>query len=623
MFLFAGISAGASGQAKLRAVFTPSEIGKDEYTTLRIIIENATDIRSVTPPKFKDLDLVSGPQQEFGESTVDNVVSRYAAVSYILHPRRSGTIVLSPATAIIDGKKHSTGSIKLSVSKKGSGRATAPNPFAMLNPMQREQPREAFNDFILKKGEHVADKVNRNMHMITETNKKSCYVGEPIVASYKLYTRLKNESRLAKNPSFNGFSVVDLQRPDETGYAREKLNGKEYNVYTIRKAQLYPLQDGNIELEPATLDNRIRFLKEDVSNLNENIDGFLNDVFLGADAIITEVVSLTSKPVTIVVKPLPEAGKPGFFNGAVGAFGISATLEKNNFAQDETGKLYLVISGRGNLQLVTAPEIKWPQQLEVFEPQVTDQLEMASVPVSGRKVFEIPFTVPAPGNYTVPAIAFAYFDPTTESYQVVHTAAIPFTVSMGSGKPNYTLDTIVHAPPKSFSQQMGENRGWVVGSIGLLIALGLFVWVRHDKKQHRNLAVAPVVEAEAAEENQTNNILASLAAAAPQNPLSLSEDCLQSEDCRAFYTLLNQEFKTFLAAKFSIGAQELTAKSVTYQMDKAAIDNELALKTQQLLQDIEWQLYTPFERNDAMHDYYARCQEVVQSIQTSYHPVTP
>jgi hypothetical protein len=51
------------------------------------------------------------------------------------------------------------------------------------------------------------------MQLKLQTSKTSCYVGEPIVATYKLYTRLKSESKLSKTPSFNGFSVIDLQPP--------------------------------------------------------------------------------------------------------------------------------------------------------------------------------------------------------------------------------------------------------------------------------------------------------------------------------------------------------------------------------------------------------------------------
>ncbi len=74
------------------------------------------------------------------------------------------------------------------------------------------------------------------MDLRLEVNKTSCYVGEPVVATYKLYTRLKSESKLTQNPSFNGFSVVDLQAPDVTGSSIDKFQGRDYHVYTIRKA---------------------------------------------------------------------------------------------------------------------------------------------------------------------------------------------------------------------------------------------------------------------------------------------------------------------------------------------------------------------------------------------------
>lgn len=81
------------------------------------------------------------------------------------------------------------------------------------------------------------------------------------MASYNLYSRLKSETKLVKNPSFNGFSVIDLQQPNATDYAQRNINGREFNVYTIRKVQLYPLQAGTFQLEGASLDNQVQFLK--------------------------------------------------------------------------------------------------------------------------------------------------------------------------------------------------------------------------------------------------------------------------------------------------------------------------------------------------------------------------
>ena len=68
-----------------------------------------------------------------------------------------------------------------------------------------------YDDYILRKGENVAEKIKKNLFIKIDVNKKSCYVGEPIVATYKLYTRLKSESNIIKTPSFNGFSVSELE----------------------------------------------------------------------------------------------------------------------------------------------------------------------------------------------------------------------------------------------------------------------------------------------------------------------------------------------------------------------------------------------------------------------------
>ncbi|MBC7867640.1 MAG: protein BatD, partial [Gloeobacteraceae cyanobacterium ES-bin-316] len=560
--------------------------------------------------------VVSGPNQESGMSTVNGVVNQYIAISYILQPKRAGNLTLASATAKIDGKNYAASPLKLLV-KKNSGGHSSPNPFATVDPFAVPTRQPDFTDFILKPGENVPDKVSKNMQLKLQTSKTSCYVGEPIVASYKLYTRLKSDSKLSKNPSFNGFSVIDLQQPDVTDYAKEKVDGREYNVYTIRKAQLYPLQDGNIELESATLDNNIQFLKEEASNFNGNIDGFVNGFGLNDDALVTQSVSLSSKPVSILVKPLPVAGKPSSFSGAVGQFEIAATLEKNDLKTDESGKLYLVISGRGNLQLVTAPEINWPQQLEAFDAKVTDELVQTDVPVSGRKIFEIPFMVQSAGNYEVPAVSFSFFDPTTASYKTISTAAIALNVVAGASRPGSYAESNTAKEPFSLATEMFKNRIWLVSLLGLLIAMGIFFWIRQDGKQNRKSASVPdgLLFTEKINENL---LVAETLAAVSQNPLSLTEACLHSIDCKDFYGLLNQELKKFLAMQFSLPLQDLSAKRVSSLMDKAGIDNTISLQTQALMQDIEWQLYTPYERNDEMDKLYNRAQALVQLIQT-YH----
>lgn len=613
----------AYNQTKFSAELSPTQINKDEYTTLRLVIENAVEIRNLVPPSLKDFIVVSGPNQESGMNTINGVVKQYISFSYILQPRHTGKIILEKALAIINGKEYTSPSIKLIVnnsSGKGNRHGVTTSPLAILSPFSAPAPNEEFNDFILRKGEKVPDKVNRSMHLKLQTNKTTCFVGEPVIASYKLYTRLKSESNLTKNPSFNGFSVIDLMRPDVTDYNKEKVNGREYNVYTVRKAQLYPLQDGLIELETATLQNSIQFLKEDAKDLQGNVHGFLNGFSLSEDAFVMETVSLSSKPVSITVKPLPQKGKPTSFNGAVGKFDITASLEKNNFAADETGKLTLEISGAGNLQLVTAPDIKWPQQLEPFDVKVTEDLLLLDVPVSGRKIFEIPFTVQAPGNYKIPSIEFSFFNPATATYITAITKPIAFTVAKGTTtKTFYAAASANTRNEGAVSKKLMQNKIVAIVVVALLMATGLFFWVRQNSKKNKNIILKNTLIP--TDKNNEAVHYAAFVADEPQNPLRLSEDCLHTKECNEFYSILNQELKLYLSHSFSIPVQEINVKRILTAMDIAGVENDIALQTQQLIKEIEWQLFTPFERNESMNEMYNRTQSLVQIIQT-YH-LTP
>ena len=592
LFVFASYFAGA--QAKFTATVSPEQAGRDEYVTLKFTVANGSNIRQITPPSFNDFSVVSGPNQETEMNSVNGMISQYVSLSYVLLPKKTGTLTLGAGIAVIDGKTYKSAPLEVRVSnKKSSGRSQQNNlsslfqlPLTVFDPFSRPKESASFDDYVLRKGENVPEKVNRNMQLKLQTNKTSCFIGEPLLATYKLYTRLQSESNLSKNPSFNGFSVIDMMQNDPISSARETLNGREYNAYTIRKAQLYPLQAGAVELESATLDNKISFLK------NNN----------GSDEMVTENVSLSSKPVTIMVRALPEEGKPAAFKGAVGNFTIDASLEKNNFSDNETGKLLITVSGSGNLQLVTPPEIKWPANFEVFDAHVTDNIDNAVFPIRGSKTFEIPFAVQQPGSYTTPQIDFIFFDPHTASYKTVSAKSISFTVSKGQGK-TVSEPATEQTEPVSFINNIGKNRGIIILSLAGIILIGFLAGRR--KKTTPPSATLP--EKKSAVEN--SSVISSL-----QNPLSKTEECLHLEECSAFYSVLNKEFKELLARRFSIPAAMINARSVAGIMDNAGTDNTTILQTQQLLRDIELQLYTPFEHNEQFKEMYARAQTLIQIL---------
>lgn len=612
-FLFCGLY--AEGQVRFSASLNPSEISRDEYTTIRFVLENADNIQNITPPSFDDFILISGPLQESGMANINGAVTNYLAISFVFKTKSPGKFRIPAAVAKIAGKNYKSNPVLLVVK---NARSANPNNINLPPAVQNlsEQPLNSYNDYIFKNSDNVAEKVNKNMHLRLEVNKTSCYVGEPVIATYKLYTRLKSESRLTQNPSFNGFSVVDLQAADITATSVEKLNGRDYNVYTIRKAQLYPLQDGRIDLESAELENKIQFIRESYAKNNTIAFSDIFDDFANAtvspEAVIDQTAILKSKPVTIVVKPLPEAGKPFIFKGAVGDFAIESGLEKNSFAVDKSGKLVVMISGSGNLQLVTPPVVSWPAGIEAFDPKTSDILSMTSVPVSGKKVFEYPFSVDKAGEYILPAIHFSYFDPVKHAYKAISTGKISFTVTNETAAPIIQSGVATPVMESAFYNKI-YHRKWLVLIIALLILSGLVIYLKRENKRQVKEKENMLSVADA---SISMNAILEISSINQQNPLVASEKCLYDPECVEFYSLLMGEIKNFFSGKFSIPPEEVNKKRLAEKMDKLNISNETVLTLQQLLQDIEWQLYTPFERNEKMEVLYRRSHELLQLINT-------
>ncbi len=595
------------GQVAFSTSATPSHAGKEELINFRIIIENSADIQQIIPPDFRQFTMIGNPSPVGGINEINGHITKYISFSFILKPKKTGKFTIGPAKAKISGKWFTSKPVLITVTSKSP--FSAP-PYSLYDPAVQEQP-PAFKDYIFRKGENVMDKVRDNMQLKLEVDKTTCFVGEPIVASYKLFTRLKSDSRLSRSPSFNGFSVVDMKQGNDEGYTTGRLNGKEYNVYLIRQSQLYPLQSGVIDLEPAELENNIQFIKEDYAAKQRNAVIDLFDEFsagLPHDAIITETVNITNKPVSITVKPLPEEGKPEHFSGAVGKFTIAASLKKKQITSDESGLLSVTISGSGNMQMITAPEIRWPEGTESYEPSMKDSLNTRLVPVNGSKHFDFSFSVNKIGDYQIESVRFSFFDPVTKAYQTVSTGVLTFSVIKGNTRQFQFSGNEKKKPAISFINNMFNHRWQIILFMTILLVTGLTIWLL---KSRRKVPVAVMIKEQVPDELSK---LADNSLQNQQNPLFQTESCLTRDDCFEFYTILNTELKNYLSRKFLLGQNEVNSQILTVAMDKKGISNQTVLQLQELLAAIEWQLYTPYERTEKMNELYQKAQEIVQTI---------
>ncbi len=605
----------AAAQIKFIANTSATEIGKNDMLQLKLMVENAIEVQQITPPNLKNFIILSGPNEESGMTMINNDVKRYIALSYILKPKSVGNFIIASTTAKADGKDLRSNAITIKVSNSNTNNSSNnfTSPFAGIAPFDNAVPENPFKDNILKKGENIADKISKSMFVKLDVDKTSCYVGEPIIATYKLYTRLKSESNLTKSPSFNGFSVIDLQQPTIDNYTREKINGRAYNVYILRKAQLYPLQAGNLELESAEIENNISFIKENYAAAQgDAIDDLLRQLQssnLPANAIETHKVTLQNKPSSVLVKALPKKNVPANFNGAVGNFSIEALPEKNIFTTDDVGRLKIIISGQGNLQLINNPEIQWPQGFEAFEPTTADDFVKTTVPVSGRKIIDYTFSIAQPGSYILPAIKFGFFNPKIAEYQTDSTKPIAFTVNKGKGK---TAMPIVAVPNKNSSwlNKLNNNSTVIFSAMAALIIGLLFFWQNKKAKKQNQSAISTknVTPIDTTLYKEFYNAL-------ENNWLAKAATLLQS-GTTAFYTELDAAFKNYLSHKLNLPLQTINKKNIAEALDKKNISVSTAVQVQQLMNSIELQLYTPFADEQKKLELYSNTAALIEQLDT-------
>ena len=609
------LSVFSQAQVKFSATSNNRVIGKNDYLEISFTVENAASVESINPPSFQNFTVVSGPNQQSSMSNINGNVKQSVSVGFVLQPAGPGNFTIGAATAKADGKEYRSNPLTIQVTNStssrknaGAGNNSTLSPFGNITlDFPTEPVSHQFDDYILKKGENVAAKIRKNLFIKIGTSKKSCYVGEPIVTTYKLYTRLKSESNVTKAPSFNGFSVSELELPDNYQLKTEKYNGRDYNVYTLRKVQLYPLQSGVLALEPVEVKNNINFLKAEYTGKQRGdifydiLRDFANESAPG-EATVQQAVTVTCDTLKIVVKPLPEAGKPATFKGAVGNFNIAASLEKNKITTDDAGSLKVIISGAGNIQLINAPNIPWPEGLEGFESKASENVDKFNVPLKGDKIFVYPFTVSKAGEYTIPPIDFTFFDIATQSYKTISTQPIRLQVEKGTG--NQKMINPVqnnNNENKNIADERYAYRYYLGG--GLVLLSGLLILFISRRNGHKKAHKVPAVK-----EMEAHEFVI------PVNPLAAAEEKLSGGNSSDFFRALDMSFHHYLSHRLKIPVEELARKKINEQMDKCGVGVGTTLLINSLLEDIERNLYTPFSSEALMHEVYEKASEAVSLL---------
>jgi hypothetical protein len=603
-FLISHANAYVLAQIKVVASANKQILAANDLLTLQFSIENADDVQQFIPPSFSGCKIVQGPTHVNSSSIINGVKSNALSFVYIVQPAFPGKYSFSGASAKINGKRLVFNTVNISV-KKMPGKSR----YDFIEEEDDAQ-YQLYSDYVLKRGENIQDKIRKNLFIKVDVNKTVCYEGEAVVATYKLYTRLRSESKVVKRPSFNGFSVYDMLDPTVAPSGIEKLNGKDFNVYLIRKVQLFPLQSGQLILDAAEVENAITFLKADEAmknngaNLNALFRAFETDDTKNS-AVATEHVTVKSNPIAITVKPLPE-NKPNTFNGAVGLFSIQATVNKKQIPLNDAAVFKVIIKGEGNFGVMNTPAISWAKNIEAYQPTIKEDFLKNIVPMRGYKSYEFAFTPKQKGEIILEPVAFSFFDPAANQYKTITTDSIKITATSPVVQDSAFIAKGLNNNQKTPSAQ---SRIWIFSISAVLLLLFAYTLYRYIKTSQQN--EIPAFDKENNISHKENTIDDTQhSSLIYQHVLFNARLMLVRQDTRGFYSELNSALRNYVSKKYNF-SPHLSIKEMEQQMKFKGVDSDIVSQFSLIVQQCEIALYNPYLNEADIQSVYELAEDFV------------
>jgi hypothetical protein len=453
--------------------------------------------------------------------------------------------------------------------------------------------------------------IENNLFLRVSANKRRVYVNEPVVLSYKIYTRVSvTQYGINKAPETAGFWVEEFPIGNQPRTYEEIVDDKKFIVAEIKRMALFPTDAGTKNISPMQIECDVR-----VQTRRRSIfDSFFDDPFFGRT--VRQVVN--SRPVTIEVLPLPQEGKPANFTGLVGNFNISANVDKQTVKTNEAISLNIKISGNGNVKMIPAPKVELPPDFEKYEPKVSEKIDRTENSVSGYKAYEYVLIPRHPGLQKIKPVLFSYFDVATKQYKLLRTSEIIVNVEKGSDE----FMTVTSGLSKEEIKLIGEDILFIqlsnvqfnkIGSFfykkfyfilillfPILVVVSSLGYRRYLDKLSENVAYA---------RSRKANQLA-------MKRLHKAKTLLSEKTQKEFYAEISNSLMGFLGDKFNIAAAGIITNEVEELMQTRGVDGQVIRQYLSCLQICDYQRFAPSNAKlDEMKKFFDQAKQAIVALE--------
>lgn len=603
IFLLLLVIAALPMQAKNGATLTanaPEVVVSGDQFRLTFTV-NTQKVKDFLAPSIKGFDVLMGPTRSQQSSTqiINGKVSSSSSITYtyILMAGKEGTYTIPAASIEVDGEKVFSNALTIKVLPPDQ---TAGN----------SQANQGGGGSSSSRGQIAGSRITDKDLFITATaSKTTVYEQEAILLTYKVYTSVNLRQLMEDMPDMKGFQMQEIQLPQQKQYSMEHYNGRNYNTIIWRQYVLFPQQTGKLEIPAVTFDGVVA--QQTISD-----DPF--DAFFNGGGYIEVKKKIVAPKVVINVKPLPV--KPANFSGGVGEFTMTSSINAKEVKTNDAVTIKLTIKGAGNMKLITSPDVKFPEDFEVYDPKVTNNFDVSRAGLSGTQTIEYLAIPRHAGNFTIPPVEFVYFDLKSQSYKTLKTEAYDLKVEKGKGNADQVIadftnkenvkvlgqdvrfiklgDTTLTPKGEVFFGTMGYWLGYL---IPFIVFVALVVFFRKQAAENANVAKVKTKKA---------NKVAT-------KRMKLAGKLLAENKKNEFYDEVLKALWGYISDKLSIPVSQLSKDNIEAELTKHGVAEDVTKTFINALNECEFARYAPGDENEAMDKVYATSVDAIGKMENS------
>ncbi len=563
------------------------------------------NVRDFQAPSIKNFDVLMGPSRS-SQSNVQVVNGKTTSTSsitftYILMATTEGTYTIPAASITADGNQLVSNSVQIKVLPADQ---TTDNNSSDSNSGNNSRQRN---------GSATGSISNNDLFVTVSANKTTVYEQEAFLLTYKIYTSVDLRGfDNVKLPDFKGFHSQEVELPNDRKWTLDHYNGRNYQTTIYRQFVLFPQQSGELVIDPASFDASIA----QATHVSDPFEAFFN----GGTNYIEVKKTLNTPKLTIHVKALP-AGKPADYSSGVGEFNLSSSINSTNVKTNDAITLKLVISGTGNLKLISTPEVKFPEDFEIYDPKTENKFRLTNSGLSGSQIIEYLAIPRNAGTYKIPPVTFSYFDIKSQSYKTLKTEEYVLHVEKGEGN---AAQTIANFTNKEELRVLNEDiryikqnnhitlskRGkyffgsfgyWLFYIIPALLFILLFIFYRKQITANANVAKMRTKKA--------NKVAV--------KRLKLAGKLLTENQKEAFYDEVLKALWGYISDKLNIPLSCLSKENMEEELQSHGVEDLLITEFLHALNDCEFARFAPGDDNQAMDKVYTTALEVIGKMENS------